>query len=161
VQPGQAAGSERAPGSLARFAALAGGGPVLMTTARFGRSPVRNAAYRLRARRPDLHLKLSWRLASYAGLAPTPWQSGSVAHEQGVSKAGNPRLRTTMIQLAWLWLRHQRIRRWRAGSMHESNAMVDACGRRRLSRSRAKLLVALWKYVTAGVVIEGAIVKRA
>ena len=45
--------------------------------------------------------------ASYAGLAPTPWRSGSVAHEQGVSKAGNPRLRTTMIQLAWLWVRHQ------------------------------------------------------
>jgi len=40
-------------------------------------------------------------------LAPTPWQSGSVDHEQGVSKAGNPRLRTTLIQLAWLWLRHQ------------------------------------------------------
>ena len=46
-------------------------------------------------------------LASYAGLAPTPWQSGSVDHEQGVSKAGNPRLRTALIQLAWLWLRHQ------------------------------------------------------
>ena len=46
-------------------------------------------------------------LASYAGLAPTPWQSGSVDREQGVSKAGNPRLRTTLIQLAWLWLRHQ------------------------------------------------------
>jgi transposase len=40
-------------------------------------------------------------LASYAGLAPTPWQSGSVDREQGVSKAGNPRLRTTLIQLAW------------------------------------------------------------
>ena len=46
-------------------------------------------------------------VAAYAGLAPTPWQSGSVAHEQGVSEAGNPRLRTTMIQLASLWLRHQ------------------------------------------------------
>ena len=46
-------------------------------------------------------------VAAYAGLAPTPWQSGSVAHEQGVSKAGNPRLRTTIIQLAWLWVRHQ------------------------------------------------------
>src|SRR5580658_10954893 len=59
VHPSQAAGSERAPGPLARFAALAGGGPVLMTTARFGRSSVRNAAYRLRERRPDLHLRLS------------------------------------------------------------------------------------------------------
>jgi transposase len=38
-------------------------------------------------------------VAAYAGLAPTPWQSGSVAREQGVSKAGNPRLRTTMLQL--------------------------------------------------------------
>jgi hypothetical protein len=49
-------------GPLARFATLTGGGPVLMTTAQFGRSPVRNAAYRLRARRPDLNLKPSWRL---------------------------------------------------------------------------------------------------
>src|ERR1700733_11915553 len=46
-------------------------------------------------------------LASYAGLAPTPWQSGSVDREQGVSKAGNPRLRALLIELAWLWLRHQ------------------------------------------------------
>src|SRR5271169_5171975 len=46
-------------------------------------------------------------VAAYAGLAPTPWQSGSVNREQGISQSGNPRLRTTMIQLAWLWLRHQ------------------------------------------------------
>jgi transposase len=46
-------------------------------------------------------------VAAYAGLAPTPWQSGSVRHEQGVSKSGNPNLRTTMVQLAWLWLRNQ------------------------------------------------------
>ena len=39
------------------------------------------------------------------GLTPTPWRSGKIAHEQGVSKAGNPRLRTKMLQLAWLWLR--------------------------------------------------------
>lgn len=37
-------------------------------------------------------------VAAYAGLAPTPWQSGSVDREQGISKAGNPRLRTTMIE---------------------------------------------------------------
>src|SRR6266850_1577683 len=46
-------------------------------------------------------------VAAYAGLAPTPWQSGAVDREQGVSKAGNPRLRTTLIQLTWLWLRNQ------------------------------------------------------
>ena len=46
-------------------------------------------------------------VAAYAGLAPTPWQSGSIDREQGVSKAGNPRLRTTLIQMSWLWLQHQ------------------------------------------------------
>ena len=100
-------------------------------------------------------------VAAYAGLAPTPWQSGSVDREQGVSKAGNPRLRTTLIQLAWLWVRHQphsaltlwfeeRVRR-NAGRLKKT--MIVALAR--------KLLVAFWKYVTAGVVIEGAILKAA
>jgi transposase len=100
-------------------------------------------------------------VASYAGLAPTPWQSGSVDREQGVSKAGNPRLRSTLIQLAWLWLRHQpqsvlalwfeeRVRR--NGGRFKKTTIVA------LAR---KLLVALWKYVTAGVVIEGAMMKAA
>ena len=96
-------------------------------------------------------------LAAYAGLAPTPWRSGKIAHEQGVSKAGNPRLRTTMIQLAWLWLRHQKrsaLTRW-----FETHSKR---GRKRAIVALArKLLVALWKYVTAGVVIEGAMMKNA
>ncbi|HEX4651970.1 MAG TPA: IS110 family transposase [Granulicella sp.] len=100
-------------------------------------------------------------VASYAGLAPTPWQSGSIDREQGVSKAGNPRLRTTLIQLAWLWLRHQpksALTLWfeervkRSGGRRKKTTIVA------LAR---KLLVALWKYVTAGVVIEGAAMKVA
>jgi transposase len=100
-------------------------------------------------------------VAAYAGLAPTPWQSGSVAREQGVSKAGNPRLRTTMLQLAWLWLRHQpqsALTRW----FHER--VTRNGGRLRKSTIVAlarKLLVALWKYVTAGVLIDGAVVRAA
>ena len=100
-------------------------------------------------------------VAAYAGLAPTPWQSGSVAREQGVSKAGNPRLRTTLLQLAWLWLRHQpqsALARW----FHER--VTRNGGRLRKSTIVAlarKLLVALWKYVTAGVVIDGAVVRAA
>src|SRR4029453_130639 len=46
-------------------------------------------------------------VAAYAGLAPTPWQSGQISQDQGVSKSGNPRLRATLIQVAWLWVRHQ------------------------------------------------------
>jgi transposase len=100
-------------------------------------------------------------VASYAGLAPTPWQSGSVVHEQGVSKAGNPRLRTTMIQLAWLWLRHQpdsALARWFHARVKRNGGRLRKTTIVALAR---KLLVALWKYATAGVVIEGAIVKRA
>ena len=92
VQPGHAAGSERAPGSLARFAAVAGGAPVLMTTARFGRSSVRNAAYRLRERRPDLHLKLSWRLFASLGDWGKRWVAEQHAFAAGLilSAAGDP-----------------------------------------------------------------------
>ena len=46
-------------------------------------------------------------VAAYAGLAPSPWQSGGVERDQGISKSGNRRLRHTMIELAWFWLRHQ------------------------------------------------------
>jgi len=100
-------------------------------------------------------------IASYAGLAPTPWQSGSVDREQGVSKAGNSRLRTTLVQLAWLWLRHHpqsvlalwfKERVMRNGGRLKKSTIVA------LAR---KLLIALWKYVTFGVVIEGAVMKPA
>jgi transposase len=100
-------------------------------------------------------------VAAYAGLAPTPWKSGSIDHEQGVSKAGNPRLRTTMVELAWLWLKnqptsalslwfHERVRRL-GGRMRKTTIVALA----------RKLLVALWRYTTAGVVIEGAVMKPA
>ena len=45
--------------------------------------------------------------AAYRGLAPSPWRSGGVERDQGISKSGNRRLRKTMIELAWFWLRHQ------------------------------------------------------
>jgi transposase len=100
-------------------------------------------------------------IASYAGLAPTPWQSGSVDHEQGVSKAGNPRLRTTLIQLAWLWLRHQpqsALALWFKERVMRNGGRLKKATIVALAR---KLLVALWKYVTAGVVIVGAVMKVA
>jgi transposase len=95
-------------------------------------------------------------LASFAGLAPTPWQSGTVSREQGVSKAGNARIRTAMIQLSWLWLRHQPAsalsvwfhRRLREGGARTKRVMIVALAR--------KLLVSLWKFATTGVVPEGA-----
>lgn len=68
---------------------------------------------------------------------------------------------TTMIQLAWLWLRHQpdsALARWFHARVKRNGGRLRKTTIVALAR---KLLVALWKYATAGVVIEGAIVKRA
>jgi transposase len=78
-----------------------------------------------------------------------------------VSKSGNPRLRTTPIQLAWLWLRHQP----QSALTLRFEARVKGNGGRLKKTTIAalarKLRVALWKYVTAGVLIEGAAMKTA
>jgi transposase len=100
-------------------------------------------------------------VAAYAGLAPTPWKSGSIDHEQGVSKAGNARLRATMVDLAWLWLQNQptsALSLW----FHERVRLLGGRMRKTIIVALArKLLVALWRYTTAGVVIEGAVMKTA
>jgi transposase len=96
-------------------------------------------------------------LAAYAGLAPTPWQSGQIDREQGVSKAGNPRLRVALIQLSWLWLQHQSqsaLARWFEARVARNGGRLRKSTIVALAR---KLLVALWKYVNAGVAIEGAV----
>jgi transposase len=100
-------------------------------------------------------------LAAYAGLAPSPWKSGSIDREQGISKSGNPRLRTTMVELAWLWLRYQpgsALSAWfreRVGSERgrRRRIMIVALAR--------KLLIALWRYTTLGELPKGAALKIA
>ena len=80
-------------------------------------------------------------LGSYAGLSATPYSSGSVNREQGIGKAGNRRLRTVMIELAWLWQRYQpgsanvRWYRERAGTTgaRMRKVMVVALARKLLS----------------------------
>ena len=100
-------------------------------------------------------------LGSYAGLAATPHSSGGTEREQGISKAGNRRLRTVMVELAWLWQRYQpgsaqvswfRERVGGAGARMRK-VMVVALAR--------KLLIALWRFTTQGVVPEGAVMKPA
>jgi len=98
-------------------------------------------------------------VASYSGLTPSPWQSGGIDREQGISKAGNPRARCSAIELAWLWLRHQpdsaltqwfRSRTLNASKRNKRIAIVA------LAR---KLMVALLRYLTTGLVPEGAALK--
>jgi transposase len=98
-------------------------------------------------------------LAAYAGLAPSPWKSGSLNREQGISKSGNPRLRTTMVELAWLWLRYQpdsALSRWFRERVGSERGRIRRITIVALAR---KLLVALWRYTTLGELPKGAVLK--
>ena len=100
-------------------------------------------------------------VAAYAGLASTPWQSGAVDREQGVSKAGNPRLRTTLIQMSWLWLQHQpnsALTQWFQERVQHNGGRMKKSTIVALARN---LLVALSKYVSSGITIEGVVMKNA
>ena len=98
-------------------------------------------------------------VASYAGLAPSPWQSGGIDHEQGISKTGNVRVRKTMGQLAWLWLRNQpdsALSVWYRERVRDGKGRIKRVAITALAR---KLLVALWRFVTHGLVPTGAVLK--
>ena len=98
-------------------------------------------------------------LASLCGLVPSPYNSGTQVRDQGISKAGNRRVRALMIQLAWLWLRYQpgsKHSRWfqerfGGGGKRQRRIGIVALARR--------LLIDLWQFVEAGVVPEGARLK--
>jgi len=94
-----------------------------------------------------------------AGLTPTPYSSGDSEREQGISKAGNRRVRTLMIELSWLWLRYQpgsALSQWFQRRFAGGGKRMRRIGIVALAR---KLLIALWRYVTDGVIPEGAVLK--
>lgn len=95
-------------------------------------------------------------LASLAGLTPTPYASGGIQREQGISKAGNRRVRWMMVELAWGWLRYQpnsELSRWFHRRFGAGNSRQRKAGIVALAR---KLLVALWKYLERGELPAGA-----
>jgi len=132
---------------VARLAQLGGIGTELASVL------VREALYRPFANRKEV--------AAYAGLTPSPYASGDRHRDQGISKTGNPLLRKAMIELAWLWLRYQpdsALARWFAERVGMVRGRIRKITAVALAR---KLLVALWRYVTTGLVPEGARLKIA
>jgi transposase len=106
----------------------------------------------------------SWRrfvnrrqLGALAGLTPTPYTSGDDSREQGISKAGNRRLRTMAIEIAWCWLRYQpgsRLSQWYRQRFGGGKSRLRRIGIVALAR---KLLVALWRYLEQGELPAGAL----
>lgn len=99
-------------------------------------------------------------LAGSVGLGSSPYRSGDLEHDQGISKAGNARVRTLMVELAWAWLRYQpssALSKW----YHERFGRGGRSRRVGIVALARKLLIALWRFVEHGVIPEGAKLKAA
>jgi transposase len=96
-------------------------------------------------------------VGAYFGLAGTPYNSGDSRREQGISKAGNRRARKLAVELAWLWLRHQpdsELSQWFRKRVGDQKGRVRRIAIVAMAR---KLMVALWRYLTTGLVPTGAV----
>jgi transposase len=98
-------------------------------------------------------------LASFIGLAPSPYASGEVSRDRGINKAGTKLARQTLVELAWFWLRYQpnsKLTRW----WHDRFSNMGMRGRKvGIVALARKLAIALWRFVEQGVVPEGATLK--
>lgn len=98
-------------------------------------------------------------LGACAGLTPTPYDSGDSTREQGISKAGNKRIRKLMVELSWLWLRYQpdsQLSLWFEKRFGSGGKRMRRIGIVALAR---KLLIALWRYLEHGELPKGATLK--
>lgn len=108
----------------------------------------------------------SWRrfsnrkeVGSISGLTGTPFASGDSDQEQGISKAGNKRVRSVAIELAWCWLRYQpqsELSRWYETKYGGGSKRIRKIGIVALAR---RLLIALWRWVDQDVLPAGAVLK--
>jgi transposase len=98
-------------------------------------------------------------VAGAVGLTPTPYNSGDSVREQGISRAGNRRVRKLAIEIAWCWLRLQpdsKLSRWYKQRFGGGGARMRRIGIVAMAR---RLMIDLWRYLESGTVPEGAILR--
>jgi transposase len=98
-------------------------------------------------------------VGSALGMTPTPYQSGDSAREQGISHAGNRRVRTMAVEIAWSWLRYQpqsQLSRWYRERFGSAGQRMRRIGIVAMAR---RLMVDLWRYLETDKVPEGALLK--
>ena len=98
-------------------------------------------------------------LASYVGMTPAHFQSGAMCRDQGITKAGNAKARTVMVELAWLWLRHQPDSPLSVWFRDRVGKLKGRIRRITIVAVARKLLIALWRYLETGLVPKGAALK--
>jgi len=99
-------------------------------------------------------------VAGAVGLTPTPYNSGDSAREQGISRSGNRRIRKLVIEIAWAWLRfqpHSKLSQWYEQRFAKGGKRMRRIGIVAMAR---RLVIDLWRWVEAGVVPEGAQLKK-
>jgi len=98
-------------------------------------------------------------IGALAGLVPTPYCSGTMNRELGISKAGNPKIRSLMVELSWLWLRYQpksKLSLWFWERFGKGGSRSRRIGIIAVAR---KLLISFWQYLENGKIMEGAVLK--
>lgn len=98
-------------------------------------------------------------VSAATGLIGTPFQSGEMNREQGITRASCSRVRAMLIEAGWCWVRYQpdsELTQWFNRRFAKRGKIARRIGIVALSR---KLAVALWKYLEYGEVPEGAVFK--
>jgi transposase len=98
-------------------------------------------------------------VAAAVGIVPTPYNSGDSAREQGISRAGNHRVRKMTVEIAWSWLRFQpdsKLSLWFKKRFASGGGRMRRIGIVAMAR---RLVIDLWRYVEFGIVPEGARLK--
>jgi transposase len=98
-------------------------------------------------------------VASYVGLTPAHFQSGSMSRDQGITKSGNAKARTVMVELAWLWLRYQPASPLSVWFHERVGKLKGRIRRITIVAVARRLLIALWRYLETGLIPEGATLK--
>jgi transposase len=101
------------------------------------------------------HFNNRRQLGSYSGLTPSPYQSGDMSHESGISRAGNRHFRGISVDLAWDWLRYQpqsALARWYQRRFGSGGPRMRKIGIVAVAR---RLLIGLWRYAQTGIVPAG------
>jgi len=110
--------------------------------------------------------EFSWRefrnrrqVGSLVGLTSTPYQSGDLFRERGISRAGNRHVRGVFIDLAWVWLRSQpesELTHWFNQRFARGGPKLRKIGIIALAR---RLVIAFWRYADFGEIPKGALLK--
>jgi transposase len=100
-------------------------------------------------------------VARYGGLTGAPDESGTKRREKGLARAGNARVRHGMIQLAWRWLTHQKNSELAQWYQTRTTGAKPGVRKTLIVALARKLLIALWRYVTTGVVPAGVVLRAA